>query len=124
VYPFLRPVGACRFITRVRPKGKAIVNRSQGKTPSSDPPTDFDCADPIHALEGQTGNRMSASEIARRLSIGRLAVYALLEQGIIPGIRLGRRWIITRHAYERWERTCGMRSGAGLRPTQEVTVLN
>jgi excisionase family DNA binding protein len=67
---------------------------------------------------------MSASEIARRLSIGRLAVYALLEQGIIPGIRLGRRWIITRHAYEQWERTCGTRGGAGLRPTQEVTVLS
>jgi hypothetical protein len=48
----------------------------------------------------------------------------LLEQGIIPGIRLGRRWIITRHAYEHWERTCGVRGGAGLRPTQEVTVLN
>jgi hypothetical protein len=27
----------------------------------------------------------------------------------LPGIRLGRRWIITRHAYEQSERTCGMR---------------
>ncbi len=72
------------------------------------------------------GNRMSVPEIARRLNIGRLAVYALLERGIIPGIRLGRRWIITRHAFEQWEKTCGMRPEPGLEiqaPT-EVTVLN
>jgi excisionase family DNA binding protein len=56
---------------------------------------------------------MSVPEIARRLDIGRLAVYAMLEQGILPGIRLGRRWIITRYAYEQWERNCGVRRGAG-----------
>jgi excisionase family DNA binding protein len=67
---------------------------------------------------------MSVPEIARRLEIGRLAVYTMLEQGILPGIRLGRRWIITRHAYEQWERTCGMRRGAGLQAKQELTVLN
>ena len=60
-------------------------------------------------------SRISVLEIARRLSIGRLAVYAMLEQGIIPGVRLGRRWIITRHAYEAWERSCGTRL-AGLTP--------
>lgn len=54
-------------------------------------------------------NRIAVLEIARRLSIGRLAVYSMLEQGIIPGVRLGRRWIITRHAYLTWERTCGWR---------------
>jgi hypothetical protein len=48
----------------------------------------------------------------------------MLEQGIMPGIRLGRRWIITRHAYEQWERTCGMQAGAGLPTQPEVTVLN
>jgi len=68
--------------------------------------------------------RITVPEIARRLGIGRMAVYALLEQRIIPTIRLGRRWIITRHAYEQWERTCGMHVGAGLTPAQEVTVLN
>jgi len=65
---------------------------------------------------------MSVEEIARRLDIGRLAVYSMLEQGILPGIRVGRRWIITRHAYGQWERTCGMDSRTGLPPTQEVTV--
>ncbi|MGE5571106.1 MAG: excisionase family DNA-binding protein [Rhodospirillales bacterium] len=53
---------------------------------------------------------MSIPEIAARLSIGRLAVYDMLEHGILPGIRLGRRWIVTRHAYEQWERTCGLRA--------------
>ena len=69
-------------------------------------------------------SRISVPEISQRLEIGRLAVYAMLEQGIMPGVRLGRRWIITRHAYEQWERTCGMRAGAGLPMQPEVTVLN
>jgi excisionase family DNA binding protein len=69
-------------------------------------------------------SRISVPEIARRLEVGRVAVYTMLEQGILPGIRLGRRWIITRHAYEQWERTCGTRSGAGLHALPEVTVLN
>ena len=68
--------------------------------------------------------RISVLEIARRLSIGRLAVYSMLEQGIIPGLRLGRRWIITRDAYLTWERTCGLRAGTGLSGKPEVDVVN
>jgi len=68
--------------------------------------------------------RISVLEIARRLNIGRVAVYSMLEQGIIPGVRLGRRWIITRHAYLAWERKCGLRAGTGLRRPAEVVVLN
>ena len=64
--------------------------------------------------------RMTVEEIARRLDIGRVAVYAMLEQGIIPAIRLGRRWIVTRHAFENWERTCGM--ATGLQPKLEPKV--
>ena len=71
-------------------------------------------------------NRMSIPEIARRLDIGRLAVYAMLEQGLLPGIRLGRRWIVTRSAFEAWEKTCGMQTaeptGSGFLPKFEVTV--
>ena len=71
-------------------------------------------------------NRMSIPEIANRLSIGRLAVYAMLEQGLLPGIRLGRRWIVTRAAFEAWEKTCGTRTntptGIGLHSDFEVTV--
>lgn len=63
-------------------------------------------------------------EIARRLGIGRQTVYAMLNQGAIPGLRVGRRWIVTRHAYAQWERTCGLRAGAGLTTQPEVTVFN
>jgi excisionase family DNA binding protein len=69
-------------------------------------------------------SRISVLEIARRLSIGRLAVYSMLEQGIIPGLRLGRRWIITRQAYLTWEGTCGLPTGTGLQPPPEVDVVN
>jgi excisionase family DNA binding protein len=58
-------------------------------------------------MDTERNKRITIEEIADRLSIGRLAVYALLEQKEIPAIRLGRRWIVTRYAYENWERTCG-----------------
>lgn len=71
-------------------------------------------------------SRMPIPEIAHRLSVGRLAVYAMLEQGLLPGIRLGRRWIVTRAAFEAWEKTCGTRTGTqtatGFRAQHEVTV--
>ena len=89
-----------------------------------DPITDCTFAEPIDTPTGRLSSRISVPEIAQRLEIGRVAVYSLLEQGSLPGIRLGRRWIITRHAYEQWERTCGMRAGAGLPTEPEVTVLN
>ena len=69
-------------------------------------------------------SRITVEEIAERLDIGRQAVYALLERGILPGIRLGRRWIVTRHAYEAWEHTCGTQDRAGLVSSSEVKVLN
>jgi excisionase family DNA binding protein len=66
-------------------------------------------------------SRMSIPEIASRLSVGRIAVYTMLEQGIIPAIRLGRRWIVTRHAFENWERTCGMPTGLQRKTEHKVT---
>ena len=72
----------------------------------------------------KAGARITVPEIARRLGVGRLAVYELLRRRIIPGIRLGRRWILTSHAYEQWERTCGTCDQAGLLRRPEVTVLN
>jgi len=73
--------------------------------------------------ESQTSNRMSIPEIARRLAIGRLAVYSMLEQGLLPGIRLGRRWIVTRYAYEEWERTCGVHSKSGSRENERGAAV-
>jgi len=72
--------------------------------------------------------RLTPKEVAERLGVGPKAVYALLEQGILPGIRVGKRWLITRNAYEEWERTCGMRTASetmaltGLKAEPEVTV--
>jgi excisionase family DNA binding protein len=71
-----------------------------------------------------SSSRIGVAEVAERLAIGRMAVYALLKAQIIPAIRLGRRWIISRHAYEQWERTCGTRVTAGLSTRPEVMVLN
>jgi excisionase family DNA binding protein len=59
---------------------------------------------------GVRATAIQIPEIAKRLGIGRLKVYAMLEAGIIPGIRFGRKWIVTRYAYEQWERTCGTQS--------------
>jgi hypothetical protein len=51
-------------------------------------------------------------------------VYAMLEQGVLPGVRVGRRWLITRHSYEAWERTCGStisrNAGLGFAAPPEV----
>src|ERR1017187_2276700 len=79
-YP--RPASAARRLTRT--SSKAMAENAQ---PSAD------------RLADSPSSRISVLEIARRLNVGRLAVYSMLEQGIIPGVRLGRRWIITRHAY-------------------------
>jgi excisionase family DNA binding protein len=57
--------------------------------------------------------RISVAEIAKRLSIGRLAVYTMLVKRIIPAIRLGRRWIITRRSYEKWEQAAGRTEADG-----------
>lgn len=73
-------------------------------------------------------SRLTPKEVAERLNVGPKAVYALLEQGVLPGIRLGKRWLITRHAYEEWERTCGRRLHSdvvvttGLTPLPEVPI--
>ena len=63
---------------------------------------------PISNTTQAKSARISVEEIAQRLNVGRLAVYSMLEQKIIPGVRVGRRWIITRYAYENWERSCGI----------------
>ena len=72
-------------------------------------------------LAESPSSRISVLEIARRLNIGRMGVYSMLEQGIIPAIRLGRRWIVTQHAFENWERTCGMPTGLQRRTEHKVT---
>ena len=84
-------------------------------------PPDIDCTSPV---TGAQNCRITVPEIARRLNVGRLSVYAMLNHRIIPAIRMGRRWIVTRQAYDQWERTCGVTTDAGLVVQPEVTVLN
>jgi excisionase family DNA binding protein len=67
--------------------------------------------------------RISVPEIAQRLQIGRMAVYSMLEEGIIPGVRVGRRWIITRRAYLTWEETCGLPAGPGVTPSKVSSLI-
>jgi excisionase family DNA binding protein len=62
-------------------------------------------------------SRITVVEVAKRLGIGKMAVYGMLGKGILPALRVGRRWIITRQAYEQWERTCGIKAvGAVTHP--------
>jgi excisionase family DNA binding protein len=86
------------------------------KTPALIHPGESECV--------RGSSRISVQEIAWRLGIGRRAVYEMLQQRVMPGIRVGWKWIITRHAYEAWERTCGMRQHSGLAEPPEVKVLN
>jgi excisionase family DNA binding protein len=65
-----------------------------------------------------TTSRISVLEIANRLAVGRTAVYEMLERNIIPNIRLGHRWIITRYAYEHWEQTCGTTTVVPMTPRE------
>jgi excisionase family DNA binding protein len=84
--------------------------------------------EPLDSVSGgaskSASGRISVPEVAKRLRIGRLAVYAMLERGIIPAVRLGRRWIITRRAYETWEETCGVRAAAGLPEPTRANGVN
>jgi excisionase family DNA binding protein len=62
--------------------------------------------------DANRGARMTIAEIATRLGKSKRAIYEMLESGVLPGIRHGHRWIVTRCAYERWERTCGLPPGS------------
>jgi excisionase family DNA binding protein len=52
--------------------------------------------------------RMTVSEIAQRLAIGKMAVYRMLDEKIIPAVRVGKRWVVTRKAFAKWEDSCGL----------------
>jgi excisionase family DNA binding protein len=53
-------------------------------------------------------SRMTVQEIAGRLAVGEMAVYRMLEKKIIPAVRVGKRWLVTRKAFEKWEESCGL----------------
>lgn len=58
--------------------------------------------------------RIQVPEICERLALGERAVYGLLEAKIIPSIRVGKRWVIARYAYEQWEKTFGQHNASAV----------
>lgn len=58
-------------------------------------------------LNSNGSARIQVPEICHRLALGRQAVYGLLERNVIPSIRVGKRWVIARWAYENWEKDFG-----------------
>lgn len=59
------------------------------------------------ATDGQQHTTITIPEIAERLDVCEETVYDLCKRRIIPSIRPGRRFIISRTAYEKWEATIG-----------------
>ena len=52
-------------------------------------------------------SRITIEEICEDLGLGRERVTAMLKAKIIPNVKLGRTWLVTKFAYENWKRTCG-----------------
>ena len=50
---------------------------------------------------------ITVPEICKRLGICEETIYDMLRDRKIPNMRYGRRFIISRAAYERWEGTIG-----------------
>ena len=67
-------------------------------------------------------SRMSVPEIAQRLKIGRLAVQPPCGAGHPSWHPAGRRWIVTRSAFEAWEKTCGTQA-VGASATRFQPIL-
>jgi excisionase family DNA binding protein len=57
--------------------------------------------------DAQPHTTITIPEIADRLDVCEETVYDLCKRNIIPSIRPGRRFIISRAAYEKWEGTIG-----------------
>ncbi len=64
---------------------------------------------------------ITVPEISERLGICEETVYDMLRDGSIPNIRYGRRFIISRVAYERWESSIGEVASATVPRPIEAT---
>lgn len=49
----------------------------------------------------------SVDELAKEIGISRQAAYVALRRGIIPSIRIGKRFVLPRAAIAEWLRTAG-----------------
>jgi len=55
----------------------------------------------------KTRTTITVPEISDRLDVSEEIVYGMLRDNTIPNIRYGRRFIVSRAAYERWENSIG-----------------
>jgi excisionase family DNA binding protein len=51
--------------------------------------------------------RITIKQIAAFLAVSKATVYEMLKQHVIPSVRVGHRYIVTLHAFDAWEKTCG-----------------
>lgn len=64
---------------------------------------------------------MTVREISERLGICEETVYDMLRSRTIPNLRYGRRFIISRSAYEKWEASIGEATPATIAPASTTT---
>jgi excisionase family DNA binding protein len=60
-------------------------------------------------MPGKTPVFDSVDELAAEIGLSRSSTYAALKKGIIPCIRIGRRFVVSRNAVQRWLDTSPVR---------------
>ena len=65
---------------------------------------------------------VTVREISERLGICEETVYDMLRGQVIPNIRYGRRFIISRDAYQRWEASIGETKAPAMAATSVTTL--
>ena len=60
-----------------------------------------------HGLHRNETTYESVDELAKELRISRQAAYTALHRGVIPSIRIGKRFVLPRAAIAEWLRTAG-----------------
>jgi excisionase family DNA binding protein len=48
----------------------------------------------------------TVAEVARLLALSRGGTYELVRKGVIPAVRLGRRWVIPKARFQAWLDSC------------------
>lgn len=80
----------------------------RGWLPGNSSPVRNICKKGESALMAERTARVTVREISQDLGISSLRVRVLLRDSVIPNVRLGRDFLVTREAYEQWKRTCGV----------------
>jgi excisionase family DNA binding protein len=62
---------------------------------------------------------ITVPEMAQRIGVCEPKVRALLRDGVIPNIRHGRLYIVSRYAFERWEQSIGVPPAAQESKSEE-----